>query len=113
MITVHGIKNCDSVKKSLKFLKEHGIEHSFRDFKISPASKEEIDSWLANNDLELLFNSKSSTYRNLNLKSLNLSPEEKIDWLCKENLLIKRPVLQRGDDIIIGFDQDIYTKELL
>ena len=113
MIIVHGIKNCDSVKKALKFLKDHEIEHSFRDFKSTPAECEEISLWLAQKDIETLFNSKSSTYRNLNLKSLNLTPQQKAQWLCKENLLIKRPIIQRNDDIIVGFDINIYKAELL
>ncbi|MDD2356383.1 MAG: Spx/MgsR family RNA polymerase-binding regulatory protein [Thiovulaceae bacterium] len=113
MITIHGIKNCDSVKKALKFLQENEIEYSFRDFKTSQVDSDEIKMWLKHTTIDKLFNSKSTTYRKLNLKELTLSDDEKIAWLCKENLLIKRPVLQSKSAIIIGYDKDHYEMELL
>jgi Spx/MgsR family transcriptional regulator len=113
MITVHGIKNCDSVKKALKFLQENGIEYSFRDFKNSPIDCNEIKEWLDHTTIDKIFNSKSTTYRKLNLKELSLTADEKIAWLCKENLLIKRPVIQYKSAIIIGYDKDHYEMELL
>jgi Spx/MgsR family transcriptional regulator len=113
MITVHGIKNCDSVKKALKFLKENHLEYSFRDFKEQPATRDEIDEWLKNTTIEKLFNSKSTTYKKFNLKELNLTDIQKIDWLVQENLLIKRPVIQHKSDIIIGYAKDQYEMELL
>ncbi len=113
MLTVHGIKNCDSVKKSLKFLQENGIEYFFRDFKNSPVDCNEIKEWLDHTTIDKIFNSKSTTYRKLNLKELALCDDEKIDWLCKENLLIKRPVIQYKSAIIVGYDKDLYEMELL
>lgn len=113
MLIIHGIKSCDSVKKALKFLKENAIEHSFRDFKETPVGCDELSEWLEHTTLDKLFNSKSSTYRQLNLKELTLTADEKIDWLCKKNLLIKRPVIQYKSAIIIGYDKDIYEMELL
>ena len=113
MLIVYGIKNCDSVKKALKFLKENNIEYSFRDFKETPVDCDEVNEWLKHTTIEKLFNSKSTTYKKFNLKDLNLSNDEKIKWLCKENLLIKRPVIQCKSDTIIGYDKDLYEMELL
>ncbi len=113
MIIVHGIKNCDSVKKALKFLKEHNIEHTFRDFKEQSATCIEIDTWLKCTSLEKIFNAKSTTYKTCNLKAFNLTDKEKIDWLCKENLLIKRPIIQYDNGIIVGYNQNQYEMELL
>ena len=113
MLIVHGIKSCDSVKKALKFLKENTIEHSFRDFKETPLGCDELNKWLEHTTLDKLFNSKSTTYRKLNLKELTLDDTQKINWLCQENLLIKRPVIQSESAIIIGYDKDIYEMELL
>ncbi|WP_345978612.1 arsenate reductase family protein [Sulfurimonas sp. HSL3-2] len=113
MIIVNGIKNCDSVKKALKFLKENNIEHSFRDFKADPANCDEIKKWLKGSDIGKLFNTRGTTYRKLNLKELNLDENGKVDWLCKENLLIKRPVIQYPNGIIVGYDKEIYEMEFL
>ena len=113
MLIVHGIKSCDSVKKALKFLKENSIEYSFRDFKELPVNCDELSKWLEHTTLEKLFNSKSTTYKKFNLKDLNLNSDEKANWLCKENLLIKRPVIQYKSDIIVGYDKNLYEMELL
>lgn len=113
MIIVNGIKSCDSVKKAIKFLKENNIKHTFRDFKTDPAGCDEIKQWQISSDINKLFNTKGTTYRKLNLKELNLDENGKVDWLCKENLLIKRPVIQYQRGIIVGYDKEIYEMEFL
>lgn len=108
MVTVYGIKNCDSVKKALKFLNEHSINYTFVDFKVSPVDIPKIEQWRQKVDLVILFNTKGTTYRTLGLKSLNLDDAQKIDWMSKENLLIKRPVIEYNEKIIVGFDLSKY-----
>lgn len=114
MITVYGIKNCDSVKKALKFFKEHGIEYTFVDFKSDPVGYDTIDRWLASGaQMKQLFNTRGTTYRTHNLKALNLDDAGKREWLCKENMLIKRPVVEKENHVIIGYDQPLYEGEFL
>ena len=108
MIKVYGIKNCDSVKKALKFFKEHNLDVEFIDFKQEALPCEKITQWLTKVDITTLFNARSTTYRNLKLKELNLSDEQKAEWLCKENLLIKRPVIELGDELIVGYNEEQY-----
>ena len=106
MIKVYGIKNCDSVKKALSFLKKHDLEYELHDFKSDPISCDKISPWLKEVDMKTLFNSRSTTYRNLKLKEMNLDEAAQKEWLCKENLLIKRPVIEFNDKIIVGFNED-------
>jgi len=106
MIKVYGIKNCDSVKKALKFFKENNLEFTLQDFKIDPVSCTEVSAWLKQTDIKTLFNARSTTYRNLKLKELNLDEEGQKEWLCKENLLIKRPVVEFNGTILVGFKED-------
>jgi len=113
MIQIYGIKNCDSVKKALSFFKKHNIDYSFQDFKTDQVGCEELSSWLAHVDMKTIFNSRSTTYRTLKLKELNLDDNEKKEWLCKENLLIKRPVIEFKNSVIVGFDENKYTEVLL
>lgn len=108
MIKIYGIKNCDSVKKALSFFKEHKIEYTLQDFKTDPVSSTEITAWLEQIDMKTLFNSRSTTYRNLKLKELNLDEDGQKEWLCKENLLIKRPVIEFDTKVIVGFNADNY-----
>ena len=106
MIKVYGIKNCDSVKKALSFFKNHNLEYELHDFKLEPVSCDIISSWLKTIDMKTLFNSRSTTYRNLKLKEMNLVDSQKEEWLCKENLLIKRPVVEYKDNVIVGFNEE-------
>ncbi len=114
MITVYGIKNCDSVKKALKFLKQHELEYTLHDFKTDAVSIDKVSQWNQSVEMKQLFNTRGTTYRTLKLKDLNLNDEQKLEWLAKENMLIKRPVIEYGTNkVLVAFDEDIYTKELL
>ena len=108
MIIVYGIKNCDSVKKALKFFKLHDISYELHDFKTNPVECKRVSSWLESVDIKTLFNARSTTYRNLKLKEKNLNEQEQLEWLCKENLLIKRPVIEYKDKIFVGFNEQNY-----
>jgi len=108
---VYGIKTCGSVKKAFKFFKEENIEYDFIDFKKSPVGCEKIDEWLTKVDINTLFNKRGTKYRQLKLKELNLDENEMREWLCKENILIKRPVIEFDNgDVIVGFDEEKYKE---
>ena len=104
MLKVYGIKNCDSVRKAIKYLKSKDIEYEFIDFKKTSVTKEEIKHWLSKTDIDTLFNKRGTTYKTLKLKEFTLSNEDKQDWLFKENMLIKRPVITFNNDIIVGYN---------
>jgi Spx/MgsR family transcriptional regulator len=110
MIKVYGIKNCDSVKKALSFFKKHNLEYTLNDFKIDKATSTDISRWLKVVDISKLFNARSTTYRTLKLKELNLNSEQQKEWLNKENLLIKRPVIEFEQKVIVGFDEEEYKR---
>jgi Spx/MgsR family transcriptional regulator len=113
MIKIYGIKNCDSVRKALKFLKSHGLSYEFIDFRETPVTQETIDSWLEGSDIKRLFNARGTTYRTLKLKEMDLSDDEKRQWLAKENMLIKRPVITFEKHVIIGYNESQYQNLLL
>ena len=113
MLKVYGIKTCDSVKKARKFLDHNGIEYVFIDFKETPVGCDLIQKWSDKVDMKKLFNIRSTTYRNLQLKDLDLNDSQKIEWLCKENLLIKRPILETQNSVMVGFNQALYEELFL
>lgn len=108
MIRVYGIKNCDSVKKALQFFDTHGIAYAFHDFKTSPVGRETIEKWAQKSDVSTLLNTKGTTYRILNLKSLLLDDDGKVEWMGRNNLLVKRPVIEFESRLVIGFDPSLY-----
>ncbi len=111
---IYGIKTCDTVRKALKYLDNKGIEYEFVDMKKHPIDCDTIDRWLSSGaDINTLFNKRGTKYRLLKLKELNLNEEDMREWLCKENLLIKRPVLEMDDGkVLVGFKEEVYNKEL-
>ncbi len=112
MILVHGIKNCDSVKKALRFFKTHNIPFQLRDFRESPADCEEIARWLETAGPGTLLNRHSKAYRAIAQNQKPQTDKEIRDALCRNNLLIKRPVVEKSDKTVtVGFDETLY-KEL-
>ena len=108
---VYGIKTCGSVKKALKFFKDNNIEYEFHDFKKEPVGCDKIDEWIGKVGIDILFNNRGTKYRTLKLKELNLDKNGKREWLCRENLLIKRPVIELDSgDVVVGFDEDKYKE---
>ena len=110
MITLYGIKNCDSVKKAQKFFKEHAIDVAFVDFRENPVEPSKVANWAKQSDLSKPFNNRSRTYKDLGLAKENLEDTDKISWMQKEPLLIKRPVIEYGDQLIVGFDASKYKE---
>ena len=106
---IYGIKTCGSVKKAFKYFKEKNIKYEFIDFKKDPADLKKIEFWLESVDMSILFNKRGRKYRDLKLKDLNLDDDSKKEWLEKEYLLIKRPVIEFNNDVIVGFDENRYN----
>ena len=113
MIKVYGIKSCGSVKKALKFFKDNSIEYQFIDLKKEAVGCEKIDFWIDKVGIDKLFNNRGTKYRTLKLKELNLDDNGKREWLCKENMLIKRPVIELKNDVIVAFNEEVYKDKFL
>ena len=113
MIYLYGIKNCDSVRKAVKFLRAHDTGFIFRDFREQPVDKAEIQSWIdAGATIKQLFNTRGTTYRTLKLKEKNLDDIAKLGWMAKENMLIKRPVIITTDGVLVGVNETLYQQHL-
>jgi Spx/MgsR family transcriptional regulator len=112
MLKIYGIKNCDSVRKAIKYLKSNEITYEFIDFRETPVDAKTISSWLQGTDISTLFNTRGTTYRTLKLKELNLNDEDKELCLSKENMLIKRPVITFDNKVIVGYNETQYLETI-
>lgn len=113
MIQLYGIKNCDSVRKAIKFLKTNEIDFAFQDFRESSVKEVDIQSWIdIGASIQQLFNTRGTTYRTLKLKEKNLDDRAKLEWMAKENMLIKRPVIVLSGSVLIGYSETLYQKLL-
>ena len=111
---IYGIKTCNSVRNAIKFAKDHNLDFEFHDIRKSPLSNEKVEFFASKVDINLLFNNKGTKYRQLGLKELNLDEAGKLEWLKKDNMLFKRPIIEYGDNkVLCGWDEEIYKKELL
>ncbi len=109
MIKVYGIPTCGTVRNARKFFKENEIEIEFIDFKKTSVDCDRVDSWISGAGLDVLFNNRGTKYRTLKLKDLDLDDGGKREWLCKENMLFKRPVIEFKGQVIVGFDEEKYN----
>ncbi len=110
MITLYGIRHCDSVKKARKALEKAGVAYRFVDFDETAPDEALVSEWASSVGVDRLFNTRSKTYRDLGLKEKRLDDDEKIAWMARENRLIKRPVLVKDGVVTVGFDVAYYDK---
>lgn len=106
MLHVIGIKNCDTIRKTRKWLESNEIEYEFIDLKKEPLTIDEIKELEFKVGLDVLVNKRGTTYRNLGLKDKDLSNEEMIEVLEQNQSMIKRPVLVLGEGVLVGFDEE-------
>ncbi|HIM94405.1 MAG TPA: arsenate reductase family protein, partial [Campylobacterales bacterium] len=65
-------------------------------------------------DMKILFNTRGTKYRDLKLKELDLDDDGKIEWMAKENYLIKRPVIEYDEGkVMVAYNEDIYRDTFL
>lgn len=113
MTTIYGIKNCDTMKKAMKWLDEAGIEYHFHDYKKVGASPELIDGWLTQFAWDELVNRRGTTWRKLDESVRESMDTESAKAVMMENpSIIKRPLLDTGRERIMGFKADDYEARL-
>lgn len=108
MVQVIGIPNCDTIRKTKKLLSETGVSYSFRDVKTDPLSRDELTELtelVVRAGIDTLVNHKGRTWRSLGLADKALSDNDLFEILLDHQTMIKRPVLRRGNDVMIGFDE--------
>ena len=105
---VYGIKNCDTVKKALKFLNEAELEYEFIDFKKVSPTTADIKRWKkAFGDLPV--NKRGTTFRKFKDQWEEASETQRINLLVENSSAIKRPVLE-GKENFLGFNADEWSK---
>ncbi len=109
-VTLFGIKNCDTVKKARQWLDINQIDYLFYDFRADGLDERRLRSWLSQAGAEQLVNKRSSTWRKLSAQQKAQVDNSSAYTLILDNpTLIKRPVLQQGKNIHIGFSEKQYA----
>lgn len=105
---------CTTCKKAEKWLKEKGVDYEARDIKNDNPTYEELKKWYETSGLDIkkFFNTSGMLYREMNLKDRlpSMSLEEKLELLATDGMLVKRPVLVIGDQVLTGFKESDWEK---
>jgi len=106
-----GIPNCDTVKKARRWLETHHIAYQFHDLKKSGIDLHTLHNWIDNAGMDALINRRGTTWRRLSTtEKKTVDQNALIDLIRQYPTLIKRPVIDTDSQILVGFDQDKYTR---
>lgn len=104
MLTVYGLKNCDTCRKARKWLDSQGIAHEFRDLRDAPAAASQWADWLKELGRDTLINRRGTTWRGLpEAETAELDDDKAARLLAAHPALMKRPLFDFGDSLLVGF----------
>lgn len=104
MLTVYGIKQCDTCRKALAWLEQMGINHHFHDFRADGLQVELLQAWLSSDFSDKLVNRRSTSWRQLSEAQRQSEGESLLELLLQFPTLIKRPVFVTDKIVAIGFN---------
>lgn len=106
MITIYGIRNCDTVRKALKWAEEQKIDFIFHDFRKTPVTEAVVERWNTAVGREKLVNKRGTTYRKLDETQKEfLGGNRPYEMLISEPTLMKRPIFDFGETAVVGFTE--------
>jgi len=111
MTKMYGIPNCDTIKKARKWLEANGVDYEFHDYKKAGVPEKELNQWLKKVGWEVLLNRRGTTWRKLDdVVKNNIDEASAVQLMLDNPSIIKRPVLEYGKAILVGFDEDAYKE---
>lgn len=109
MIKIYGIPNCDTMKKARKWLEKNNLEYEFHDYKKLGVPDKNLKLWVKSAGWESILNKRGTTWRKLddNIKD-NINESSAIQVMLENPSAIKRPILESGNILLVGFKEDEY-----
>ena len=109
-ITIYGIRNCDTMKKARAWLQAHDVPCEFHDYKVAGIDRPRLDRWIKAVGWEVLLNRAGTTFRKLpDAAKSGLTEARAIKLMLEQPSMIKRPVLERGTALLVGFSPEKYS----
>ncbi|HEU6441778.1 MAG TPA: ArsC family reductase [Microvirga sp.] len=110
-VTLYGIKNCDTMKKARAWLDAKGVPYTFHDYKIEGIDRARLEGWAREAGWEALLNRAGTTFRKLpEADKAGLDEDKAIALMLGQPSMIKRPVLDLGRRILVGFKPEQYEE---
>ena len=109
--TLYGIKNCDTMKKARAWLDARGVRYVFHDYKVEGIDRARLEDWARSVGWEALLNRAGTTFRKLpEGERTGLDQGKALALMLDQPSLIKRPVLDHGGRILVGFKPELYEE---
>ena len=105
--TIYGIKNCETMKKARAWLDGRGVAYVFHDYKEAGVARSKLEAWTKRVGWEVLLNRAGTTFRALPDKD-GLTEKKAIMLMAAQPSMIKRPVLETGGKLLVGFKPEVY-----
>jgi Spx/MgsR family transcriptional regulator len=113
VLTIYGIPNCDTCKKARKWLDANSIEHRFHDVRVDGLEKPMLARWSSAVGWQKLLNTRSTTWRGIpESERQGMDEKRALALMLAQPTLIKRPVFDSGDTIMIGFSAEQYAQAI-
>lgn len=110
-VTVYGIKNCDTIKKARTWLDQRKIAYAFHDYRTDGLERGLLLDWMRAVGWQTLLNRASTTFREQpDRDKLALTETKALALMLANPTLIKRPVLDLGGKLLVGFKAEQYEQ---
>ena len=107
---IYGIRNCDTMKKARAWLDSKGVAYAFHDYKAEGVERGRLEGWVGKVGWEVLLNRAGTTFRKLADKDKSgLGEKKAIALMLAQPSMIKRPVLEAGGKLLVGFKPEQYA----
>ena len=113
MIALWGLKNCDTCRSARRWLEARGVEFAIHDIRSEPPGQARLSHWLKSVGSDVLVNRRGTTWRNLDARAKQrIADNDIVPVLAEFPSLMKRPIMEKGKRVIVGFDAAGYQKLL-
>jgi Spx/MgsR family transcriptional regulator len=111
VLTIYGIPSCDSCQKARKWLTEHDQEFQFHDLRADGLDMDMLERWTGTLDWQTLLNTRSLTWRKVpEVDRAGMTLNKAMALMQEQPTLVKRPVLESDDIVVVGFSPTNYEK---
>ncbi len=111
MTTLYGIKNCDTMKKAFTWLDQHKVAYTFHDYKKAGIDRTTLEKWVKQAGWETVLNRAGTTFKKMpDADKEGLTEKKAVALMLAQPSMIKRPVLEKGAKLLVGFKPDEYEK---
>jgi arsenate reductase len=111
MVRIYGIKNCDTMKKAFAWLDAHKVGYEFHDYKKDGVPSGKLEEWAKRVGWAKIANTRGPTWRKIpDAEKVGMNETRALALLEKHSSAIKRPIVEAGERLVIGFDPEAFEK---